>query len=56
VSAARLYRQLRGRGVTIGKTIDMLIGAFCIASGFPLLHDDRDFDPMETFLGLRVVR
>jgi predicted nucleic acid-binding protein len=55
VQAARNYRSLRERGITVRKTIDMIIGTFCIAGGHGLLHDDRDFDPMAAFLGLRVV-
>jgi len=55
VQAAREYRKLRDRGVTVRKTIDMIIGTFCIAHGHALLHDDRDFAPMEQYLGLQVV-
>ena len=50
------YRTLRKKGVTIRKTIDMIIGTFCIETNMPLLHQDRDFDPMEKHLRLRVVR
>ena len=50
------YRTLRKKGVTIRKTIDMIIGTFCIETSMPLLHQDRDFDPMEKHLRLRVVR
>lgn len=55
VEAARNYRLLRGRGVAIRKTIDMIIGTFCLAFDHVLLHNDRDFDPMAAHLGLRVV-
>jgi hypothetical protein len=55
VLGARHYRTLRDRGVTIRKTIDLIIGTFCLVRGHVLLHDDRDFDPMVTQLGLRVV-
>jgi predicted nucleic acid-binding protein len=55
VEAARNYRLLRARGVTVRKTIDMIIGTFCIQGDHALLHDDRDFDPMQAHLGLRVV-
>ncbi len=54
--AAANYRELRKRGVTVRRTIDLLIGTFCIARGHALLHSDRDFDGMERFLGLAVVR
>ena len=56
VQTARQYRLLRARGITIRKTIDMIIGAFCIAGGHALLHDDRDFDPMAAHLGLNVIQ
>jgi predicted nucleic acid-binding protein len=55
VRAASHHRFLRGKGVTVRKTIDLLIGAFCIEHGHALLHDDRDFQPMAAHLGLRVV-
>ena len=50
---ARNYRHLRDRGVTLRKTIDMIIATFCIEGGHRLLHADRDFDPMVAHLGLR---
>lgn len=52
VQAARNYRRLRDRGITIRKTADLIIGTYCIAHGHRLLHDDRDFRPMEQVLGL----
>jgi len=55
VKAAANYRWLRQRGITVRKTIDMIIGTFCIERGHALLHDDRDFLPMERFLGLQSV-
>ncbi|MBX9698627.1 MAG: PIN domain nuclease [Acetobacteraceae bacterium] len=54
--AARHYRRMRAAGVTIRRTIDLLIGSFCIARGWPLLHQDRDFDAMERHCGLQVLR
>ena len=54
VEAARSYRRLRERGITVRKTIDVIIATFCIVNGYPLLHQDRDFDPMERYLGLTV--
>ncbi len=50
------YRYLRKKGVTIRKTIDVIIGTFCIHNSFSLLHDDRDFTPLEKYLHLRVVQ
>lgn len=51
--AARNYRRLRDRGVTVRKTADIVIGTFCIEHGHALLHEDRDFEPMEKHLGLK---
>lgn len=51
--AARNYRTLRERGVTVRKTADVIIGTWCIEHGHALLHDDRDFIPMEIHLGLQ---
>jgi hypothetical protein len=50
--AARNYRKLRDLGVTVRKTADIIIGTFCIEHRCSLLHDDRDFTPMEKHLGL----
>jgi predicted nucleic acid-binding protein len=55
VQAARNFRALRKLGVTVRKTIDTVIATRCIASGYDLLHSDRDFDPFVEHLGLRAV-
>lgn len=55
IEAARYFRDLRGRGITIRKTIDTLIATRCIVSGYRLLYSDRDFDPFVTHLGLERV-
>ena len=55
IIAAANYRFLRGRGVTVRTTVDLIIGTFCIERGHALLHSDRDFEPMERFLGLQTV-
>jgi len=56
LASADNYRTLRRRGITVRKTIDVIIGTFCIANDHELLHSDRDFDPMEEALGLRIFR
>ncbi|MCJ7783902.1 MAG: PIN domain nuclease [Desulfobacterales bacterium] len=56
VRAAELYRSLRRRGVTIRKPIDCMIASIAIEHDIALLHSDRDFDPIETHCGLKVVR
>lgn len=55
VEAALNYRRLRAAGRTIRRTIDSLIATFCLMEGHTLLHNDRDYDPFEDVLGLRVV-
>ena len=55
IVAAANYRRLRRLGITVRKTIDVIIGTFCIERGHVLLHSDRDFAPMERLLGLRTV-
>ena len=53
--AARNYRTLRERGVTIRKTVDVIIATFCLDRKHALLHDDRDFDAFADHLGLRAI-
>jgi predicted nucleic acid-binding protein len=55
IQAARNYRALRKEGITIRKTIDMLIATCCIETGLSLLYSDRDFDPFVKHLGLMSV-
>jgi predicted nucleic acid-binding protein len=52
VAAARNFRSLRRRGFTVRKTIDLLIGTWCIENRRPLLDNDSDFHPMARHLGL----
>ncbi len=55
VQSAQNYRTLRKKGVTVRKTIDVIIGTYCIIEDLPLLHDDRDFEPMVSHLSLKVL-
>jgi predicted nucleic acid-binding protein len=55
IESAINYRFLRKQGVTVRKTIDVMIGTFCIHFNLPLLHDDRDFDPISKFLRLKTI-
>jgi predicted nucleic acid-binding protein len=55
IATAQNYRYLRQRGYTVRKIIDCYIATFCISGGHSLLHRDRDFDPFERHLGLRVL-
>jgi predicted nucleic acid-binding protein len=52
---ARNFRFLRGRGVTLRKTADLIIATFCIERGHALLHDDRDFYAVAQHLPLTML-
>lgn len=56
IKTANNFRYLRANGVTIRKTIDMLIGTWCIENYIELLHNDKDFDRIAIHLPLRVVK
>ena len=56
IKNAENYRILRKKGVTVRKTIDVLIGTFCIHYNLNLLHDDQDFFPLIRYLGLNEVK
>ena len=53
IQAAKNFRTLRAMGITVRKTIDILIATRCIQSRFTLLYSDRDFDPFVQHLELR---
>jgi predicted nucleic acid-binding protein len=55
LESAANFRRLRRRGATVRKTIDMLIGTYCLVHDHELLHSDRDFDVMARHLGLKTV-
>src|SRR6056297_989795 len=54
VKAASDFRFLRSKGVTIRKTVDMLIGSWCIEHDVELLHNNKDFDQIATQLPLQI--
>lgn len=51
--ASENYKYLRSIGVTVRKTIDLVIGTFCLENGHEIIHNDRDFKVMEKHLGLK---
>lgn len=55
IQSARNYRSLRKAGVTVRKTINVVIATFCIIEGLTLLHDDSDFDLMESRFSLKTI-
>jgi predicted nucleic acid-binding protein len=46
VAAGRLYARARWQGVTPRSPHDCLIAVTAVKEGIPLLHDDRDFEPL----------
>jgi predicted nucleic acid-binding protein len=48
-------RLLRSKGVTVRKTVDVLIGTFCAEHGMQLIHHDSDFDLMANHIGLDII-
>ncbi len=55
IKSAENYRKLRKKGITVRKTIDVIIGTFCINENIPLLHDDKDFEPIVEHLSLKSI-
>ena len=56
VKSAENYRYLRKKGVTVRKTIDVIIGTFCIHHKISLLHKDLDFQPIIEYLKLDAIK
>jgi predicted nucleic acid-binding protein len=54
IKAVSNFRFLRSKGITIRKTVDMLIGSWCIKHEVELLHNDKDFDLIATQLPLQI--
>ena len=55
IKSAENYRRLREQGITVRKTIDVIIATFCIENDLPLLHADRDFQYFSEHLNLKVI-
>lgn len=55
IQSAQNYRQLRKAGITVRKTIDVIIATFCMLEGLALLHDDRDFEPIAAHFPLKEI-
>lgn len=55
IKSAENYRHLRRKGITVRKTIDVMIATFCVYYSVHFLHNDKDFDPMVSFLKLKVI-
>jgi predicted nucleic acid-binding protein len=56
VDSAQLYRALRRKGITVRNAVDCMIAAVAIEHDIPILHHDRDFDPLAEHCGLKVIK
>ncbi len=54
VAAARLFRRLRHKGVTVRGTTDCIIAQTCITAGVELLSADQDFAAIARHSALRL--
>ena len=53
--AAEVYRTLRRKGITIRNSVDCMIASVAIENDIMLLHNDRDFIPIEKHFGLKAL-
>lgn len=53
--SAYIFRKLRHKGITICKSIDCMIASVAIENNMLLLHNDKDFQPIEKHCGLKVL-
>ena len=56
IQSAKNFRYLRKKGVTVRKTIDVIIATYCIEHNLILLHNDKDFGPFVKNLKLKVYK
>ena len=55
-SAARIFYELRKKGLTVRSPIDCCIAQIAIEQGVLLIHNDRDFDVIGKHFPLRNLR
>ena len=56
IKSAEIYRFLRQKGITIRKPVDCMIASVALENDIPLLDNDRDFEPIEQYLGMNRVK
>ena len=54
IKSADNFRTLRKQGITVRKTIDVIIATFCIENNHELLFAGRDFQPFVQHFGLKI--
>ncbi len=55
LGGAEIYRTLRRKGITIRNSVDCMIASVAIENDIMLLHNDRDFLPIEKHLNLKAI-
>ena len=55
LQSAEIFRTLRRKGITIRKSMDCMIASVAIENHIPLLHNDRDFEPIEKYCNLTCI-
>ena len=55
IKSAENFRFLRRKGLTVRKTVDVIIATYCIENQITLLQSDKDFLPFSEHLGLRLL-
>lgn len=56
ISAANIYRTCRTKGITIYKTVDVIISAIAIENNLSIFHNDKDFDRIANCTNLRLYK
>ena len=51
--AAEVYRGLRRKGITVRKSEDCMIASVALENDIPVLHNDKDFVPIEKHFGMK---
>lgn len=55
LKSAEIFRKLRRKGITIRKSMDCMIASVAIENDIPILHNDKDFQPIEKYCSLKVL-
>ena len=55
LGAAEIYKNLCSKGIAIRNSVDCMIASVAIENDIILLHNDRDFKPVEKHLSLKVL-
>lgn len=53
--SAEIFRKLRRKGITIRRSVDCMIASVAIENDVPLLHNDKDFQPIQKHCQLKTL-